>query len=78
MKLIEQFEIEIREEKLLSYLLSPTHRIGNHKAEFFERFGFNQNNWKELLTAIKTIVENHDAQLHKENRFGKTFRVEVI
>ena len=69
MKLNEQFEIQIPDEKLISYLLSPTHRIGNHKAEFFERLGFNRENWKELKTNIRELAENNEARLQKVNQF---------
>lgn len=76
MKLNEQFEIQIPDEKLVNYLLSPAHRIGNHKAEFFERYGYNRKNWKELKTRIIELAENNDARLQKENQFGRFFRVE--
>lgn len=76
MKLVDQFEIEIADEKLLSYLLSPTHRIGNHKAEVFEKVGLNQNNWKELKKILLQIATDGEANFQKENRFGKVYRVE--
>ncbi|MCY7409978.1 MAG: hypothetical protein LH473_06880 [Chitinophagales bacterium] len=69
MRLIEQYEIEIPEEKIVSYLLSSTHRIGNHKAEFFSKIGYSQTNWKEFNNAIIILVDNCDAQLQKQNHF---------
>lgn len=35
-----------------------------------------QANWKELESAIRKIVELNEAQLQKENQFGKIYRVE--
>ena len=76
MKLADQFEIEIADEKLLSYLLSPTHRIGNHKAEVFEKVGLNKNNWMELKKILLQIAKEGEAYFQKENRFGKVYRAD--
>jgi len=38
----------VADSKITDYLLSETHEIGKHKAEFFKRFGF------DLSELVKT------------------------
>ena len=38
--------------KITAYLLSPTHKRGQHKAAFFRSFGFDLNNWELLRDAL--------------------------
>lgn len=41
----------VEEKKITHYLLSDTHEIGKHKAEFFKNFGF-------VITDVNTFISS--------------------
>jgi hypothetical protein len=43
MKLPNADKLVIEREKIVDYLLNPTHRFGGSKARFFDRFGFDRS-----------------------------------
>jgi hypothetical protein len=45
----------IEQAKLITYLLSPLHPLGSHKAAFFWRFGFSVDEWYKLLKHLSTM-----------------------
>lgn len=57
----------VSREKLVDYLLSTTHRDGQHKAAFFGSFGFRPENWETLAW---TKVE--------ESPYGRRYVIEGI
>jgi hypothetical protein len=61
----------VRPEKLVDYLLSPSHKDGRHKQQFFEAHGFSIERPGELADALirhaATAVELADAT----TRFGR-------
>ena len=46
--------------KVVDYLLSDTHRDGQHKAAFFKRFGFTAAEWERLARALWGHAAEHD------------------
>jgi hypothetical protein len=53
MKLPNHERAGVPREKITNYLLSPTHRDGRSKAEFFTRFGFSASGWDVLDAALR-------------------------
>jgi len=51
----------IPQEKLLDYLLSPTHPVGQFKARFFRALGYTNDNWKQLESDLREILRNDAA-----------------
>jgi len=45
--------------KVVDYLLSDTHRDGQHKAAFFKRFGFVIVEWERLAQALMEHAAEH-------------------
>ena len=55
MKLPNVEKAIVPEAKVVHYLLSPTHRDGQHKAAFLRSFGFKPESW----TALSFALFNH-------------------
>jgi hypothetical protein len=76
MKLPNADKLVIEREKILDYLLSPTHRFGGIKARFFGRFGFEPERWQQLAEALRVHGQEHDIKRVRETGFGPRFVVE--
>lgn len=55
MKLPEAKNAIITEDKILYYILNKEHIYGKSKAEFFHRFGFDQNQYKVF---VQNLIEH--------------------
>ena len=62
--------------KITHYLLSTTHRDGQHKAEFFRGFGFKLEAWEELAAALLNHARNHEIVEIVPTPFGRNFVIE--
>jgi len=49
-------DVVIERQKLLDYLLSPTHNVGQCKAEFFQLLGYHQLTWMVLERDIRGLL----------------------
>jgi len=65
-------------EKVVDYLLSPSHPWGRHKAAFFTAFGFSADRWEELAAALKRHVADHDVLKVEATQFGTRYAVDGI
>lgn len=62
--------------KITHYLLSTTHRDGQHKAAFFRRFGFTLEAWDALASALLNHARTHDVTEIVPTPFGRNYLVE--
>ena len=62
--------------KITHYLLSTAHRDGQHKAEFFRRFGFKLEAAEELASALLTHALHHEVIETVPTPFGRNFVIE--
>src|SRR5437867_2477076 len=62
--------------KITHYLLSSTHRDGQHKAAFFRSFGFSLEAWEVLASALLDHVRTHEVTLVVPTPFGRNYVVE--
>jgi hypothetical protein len=76
MKLPNASELIVEREKILGYLLNPTHRYGAAKAKFFTRFGFHARAWEILAEALRKHGRVHEVVRVRETGFGSRFVVE--
>jgi hypothetical protein len=60
----------VSERKIVTYLLSVTHRDGRSKAAFFMRFGFTSDSWEILANALRRHVADHEVAEVEETPFG--------
>jgi uncharacterized protein DUF6883 len=61
----------IPREKILDYLLSPTHPHGRGKAQFFRKFGFSDAGWDAFAAALLRHTAQHDVKKIEDSPFGK-------
>ena len=66
-------KIEIPDEKITDYLLVQKEK--NDKSEFLNRLGYTAERWKELVSDIKKIVAENEAQLQQQTPFGDMYEV---
>jgi len=65
----------VADNKITDYLLSETHEIGKHKAEFFKRFGFSLN---EIDTFKYSLIQHsidRDIVETKHSNFGVKYEL---
>jgi hypothetical protein len=66
----------VEREKIVDYLLNPTHRHGASKARFFARFGFRVEAWEDLAAALREHARDQEVARTKESGFGPRYEVE--
>ncbi len=69
MKLPNADNLVIEREKIVDYLLNPTHRFGGSKARFFDRFGFVADHWQRLAEALRIHSQSHEVKRVRETGF---------
>ena len=62
--------------KIDGYLLSAAHPIGLAKARFFSRFGFSEDNPKELVDALLGHIRENAVVETQTSPFGVKYRVD--
>ena len=73
MKLPAAHAAVVSREKVADYLLNAAHPDNGGKAEFFERHGFQRDDWKTLAAALKHLAINGDVIFTGETAHGKKF-----
>jgi hypothetical protein len=64
-------------EKLRDYCLSPTHRVGNHKAHVFEAIlGLTTAHAEELQQHRLAIAQTGEAVLSVQNAYGQRYIID--
>ena len=58
------------------YLLSTTHRDGQHKAAFFRGFGFTSEDWPALASALLQHARTYEVIEITPTPFGQNYVVE--
>ena len=76
MKLPDVEKAEIREAKVVNYLLSTTHPSGKSKAAFFTEFGFSADRWEELAVALTQHAVDNEVAREESTAFGTRYIVE--
>jgi hypothetical protein len=76
MRIPENQNIIILEEKLLNYLFSNSHPIGRFKARFFESIGFNSSNIDLFMEKLITIVRENEIESIIKTKFGIKFIID--
>lgn len=70
MKLTDQFELSISEDKLLKYLLSDSQTRSTDKSKLFSLYGFQSENFSLLKNEIISIAERNEIESISENEYG--------
>lgn len=68
----------IPQDKIAAYILSPTHKIGRHKAHVFKTvLAFEQNHWEALRQQIIDKLPYHEAETGLADVHGKRYAVDL-
>lgn len=62
--------------KVVDYLLNLDHKDGGSKAEFFRRFGFSPEDWKEMADALLEHGKTHEVSRMVESNHGLRYQVD--
>jgi hypothetical protein len=63
------------DKKITDYLLSETHEVGKHKAEFFKRFGFRLS---DIETFRKSLIQHsidREIEFVNNSDFGNKYKL---
>ncbi|MBX7245401.1 MAG: hypothetical protein K1X53_07870 [Candidatus Sumerlaeaceae bacterium] len=71
------FEIAtVDQEKVVGYLMNPSHRYGASKSRFFAEFGFSRNNWQALARALQGHAATHEVARLRQTPFGTRYEID--
>lgn len=68
----------VEKEKILGYLLNPSHRHGSSKARFFFEFGFEIPKWETQAEALREHGGLHPVCHREETGFGPRYVVDDV
>ena len=75
MKMPNNDQSIVADNKITDYLLSETHNIGKHKAAFFKRFGFDLENIELFRDALIQHSFDREVDKTKISDFGEKFEL---
>lgn len=78
MKLQNRDGAYIPRDKIIAYLLSPTHPVGRLKAHFFRSIGFDTSDITELEGQFLRIAHNEDVIAQIISPYGIKFIVDGV
>jgi len=70
MKIPNNYQSIVADNKITDYLLSETHETGKHKANFFKRFGFEISDIKTFRDSLIKHSIDRDIEQTKNSDFG--------
>jgi hypothetical protein len=76
MRLPNAERASVPSRKITHYLLSTSHRDGQHKAAFFGSFGFSLESWGVLAAALLQHARTHEVTEIVPTPFGQNYVVE--
>ncbi len=76
MKLPHAEQAIVEREKIVDYLLCPTHRYGVSKARFFLDFGFRLDEWEKLADALHEHGRSQTVAKTKQTPFGPRYELD--
>ena len=76
MRLPNASQAIVQREKITDYLLSEDPSVGGGKPNFFIRFGFRPDNWRELADALLAVGSAYEVAQVEETNYGMKYVVE--
>lgn len=67
---------DVSRAKIVGYLLSPSHPVGQSKARFFLGLGFRFERWEELKVALVAQASGRPATARTRTPFGSKYVVD--
>ena len=78
MKLLNYEHAVVPRARVVDYLLSDTHRDGQHKAAFFKRFGFTVAEWERLARVLREHAAEHNVTRVETSPYWQRYIIEGI
>jgi hypothetical protein len=75
MKLPERDRAVIASDKLIQYLLNPSHKRGGAKARLLALFGYRTDNWQQLEADIRAYHLDADVSEVKPTLYGLSYEI---
>jgi hypothetical protein len=75
MKMPNNDQSIVADSKITDYLLSETHEIGKHKADFFKRFGFDISDIETFRNSLIQHSIERDIEQTKSSPFGNKYEL---
>ena len=75
MKLPNNEQAIVLDKKITDYLLSDSHEIGKHKADFFKRFGFDISDVDTFKNSL--IQHSNEREIEKTNSSEYGYKYEL-
>lgn len=76
MKLPRLEDAVVPRAKVEGYLLSFSHSMGRHKADFFARFGFSASRWGDFTAALIRHARANEVTKVDDTEFGTRYTVD--
>lgn len=76
MKLPNRDQAIVPKAKLVDYLLSKTHPVGNSKAKFFRKLKFDETNTETLAISLLKVARENDIKSTREFSYGTNYIIE--
>ena len=76
MRLPNASQAIVQREKITGYLLSEDPSVGGGKPNFFVRFGFRSENWREFADELLEVGREYDVVEIDETSFGPQYTIE--
>lgn len=66
----------VDEKKVVEYLLNPMHADNGGKASFFQTLGFDRDNWRAFVTALRSVAVSGEVVRTVESPHGTKYVVD--
>jgi hypothetical protein len=74
-KLPKADQVQIDEQKVSEYLLSPMHPVGRFKARVYRALGFEQANLDAFIAEVRRIATEGEVAEVEDFEFGRKYTV---
>jgi|SRR3989344_21251 len=61
--------------KIKDYILSPSHPVGRFKMALFQKIGYTDKNWGQLINDIRRYHLPIDAELIEKTEYGRKYAI---
>jgi len=75
MKMPNNEQSIVDDKKITEYLLSDSHEIGKHKADFFKRFGFDISDIEVLKVSLIQHSKEREIEHTKNTDYGNKYEL---
>lgn len=75
MKIPNNDQSYVADNKITDYLLSETHETGKHKADFFKSFGFTRSDIGTFKDSLSQHAVDRDIEVTKDSDYGTKYEL---